>query len=60
MSMLAYNWEQHGCVKIMHTSAYRGDVSESEGELDGPQNEVVLPQMIAGRGNMLAQKSAIR
>ncbi len=37
-----------------------GDLSESEAELDGPHNEVVLPQELAGRGNIQAAKSAIR
>ncbi|GAB6019629.1 hypothetical protein CHUAL_001191 [Chamberlinius hualienensis] len=37
-----------------------GMLSESEVEPDGPHNEVILPQKIASRGNMVAQKSAIR
>ena len=37
-----------------------GDQSESEAELDGDQNEVVLPQDMAGRGNVKSAKSAIR
>ena len=39
----------------------RGDVSESEGEMELEQvGEVVLPQPVAGRGNIQASKSAIR
>ena len=37
-----------------------GDLSESEAELDGPHNEVILPQNLSSRGNMKASKSAIR
>ncbi|XP_033729367.1 suppressor of SWI4 1 homolog [Pecten maximus] len=37
-----------------------GNLSESEAELDGPENEVVLPQSISSRGNIRATKSAIR
>lgn len=37
-----------------------GTLSESEAELDGPHNEVILPQKMSSRGNMIAQKSAIR
>ncbi|XP_060074843.1 suppressor of SWI4 1 homolog [Ylistrum balloti] len=37
-----------------------GNLSESEAELDGPDNEVVLPQRISSRGNIKATKSAIR
>lgn len=35
-------------------------MSESEVELDGPQNEVTLPQDLPGRGNVKLAKSAIR
>ena len=35
-------------------------MSESEAELDGPHNEVVLPQEMTSRGNMKAAKSAVR
>ena len=35
-------------------------MSESEAELDGPHNEVELPQAMASRGNMKTAKSAIR
>ena len=38
----------------------RGDVSESEAEMDGEHNEVVLPQNLSSRGNVASQKSAIR
>ncbi|KAI8518304.1 hypothetical protein Bbelb_043210 [Branchiostoma belcheri] len=37
-----------------------GNLSESEAEPDGDQNEVDLPQEVAGRGNEASQKSAIR
>ncbi|XP_069124402.1 suppressor of SWI4 1 homolog [Argopecten irradians] len=37
-----------------------GNLSESEAELDGPENEVVLPQSISSRGNIKSTKSAIR
>ena len=37
-----------------------GDLSESEAELDGPHNEVLLPQDMSSRGNIKAAKSAIR
>ncbi|XP_061196910.1 suppressor of SWI4 1 homolog isoform X1 [Saccostrea echinata] len=37
-----------------------GNLSESEAELDGEHNEVVLPQDIRSRGNIKAAKSAIR
>ncbi|XP_046352854.2 suppressor of SWI4 1 homolog [Haliotis rufescens] len=37
-----------------------GNLSESEGEQDGPHNEVTLPQQIHGRGNLKAGQSAIR
>ncbi|KAL8619200.1 hypothetical protein ACOMHN_049982 [Nucella lapillus] len=37
-----------------------GNMSESEGEMDGPHNEVVLPQEVRGRGNVKATQSAIR
>lgn len=35
-------------------------MSESEAELDGDHNQVVLPQDIAGKGNVKSAKSAIR
>nr|XP_022319167.1 suppressor of SWI4 1 homolog [Crassostrea virginica] len=37
-----------------------GNLSESEAELDGDHNEVVLPQDIKSRGNIRTAKSAIR
>lgn len=37
-----------------------GDLSESEAELDGPHNEVILPQEMTSRGNIKAAKSAVR
>ncbi|XP_046554508.1 suppressor of SWI4 1 homolog [Haliotis rubra] len=37
-----------------------GNLSESEGEQDGPHNEVTLPQQLHGRGNLKAGQSAIR
>ncbi|XP_071948070.1 suppressor of SWI4 1 homolog [Antedon mediterranea] len=37
-----------------------GALSESEPEQDGPHNEINLPQSIGSRGNMAAEKSAIR
>lgn len=37
-----------------------GGLSESEAELDGASNQVLLPQKIASRGNALNQQSAIR
>ncbi|ELT94966.1 hypothetical protein CAPTEDRAFT_94862 [Capitella teleta] len=37
-----------------------GDLSESEAELDGPQNEVEITQERTGRGNLKGSKSAIR
>lgn len=38
----------------------QGGLSESEAELEGASNQVVLPQKIASRGNALNQQSAIR
>ncbi|XP_074647043.1 suppressor of SWI4 1 homolog [Tubulanus polymorphus] len=38
----------------------RGNLSESEVELDGPHNEIVLPQNMPGKGNKRASQSAIR
>lgn len=38
----------------------QGGLSESEAELDGASNQVLLPQKIASRGNALNQQSAIR
>lgn len=37
-----------------------GNLSESEGEMDGPANEVTLPQKLTSRGNVEAGKSAIK
>lgn len=37
-----------------------GNLSESEAEMDGPHNEVVLPQKMTGKGNTVSMKSAIR
>ncbi|KAK6170878.1 hypothetical protein SNE40_019168 [Patella caerulea] len=37
-----------------------GNLSESEAELDGPHNEVTLPQNVFGRGNIKSAQSAIR
>lgn len=37
-----------------------GNLSESEAEMDGPHNEVVLPQKMMGKGNTVSMKSAIR
>lgn len=37
-----------------------GYSSESEAELDGPANEVILPQTIHSRGNIKSAKSAVR
>lgn len=37
-----------------------GNFSESENEMDGPHNEVVLPQEVRGRGNVKSTQSAIR
>ncbi|PVD38432.1 hypothetical protein C0Q70_01047 [Pomacea canaliculata] len=37
-----------------------GNLSESEGEMDGPHNEVTLPQEVRGRGNIKATQSAVR
>ncbi|CAG2194579.1 SSF1_2 [Mytilus edulis] len=37
-----------------------GYLSDSEAELDGEHNEVVLPQHVGSRGNIQATKSAIR
>uniref|UniRef100_T1J3I8 Brix domain-containing protein n=1 Tax=Strigamia maritima TaxID=126957 RepID=T1J3I8_STRMM len=37
-----------------------GNLSESEVELDGPANQVTLPQNVSSRGNMVAEQSAIR
>ncbi|XP_054707646.1 suppressor of SWI4 1 homolog [Uloborus diversus] len=37
-----------------------GNLSESEAEVDGTSNTVVLPQPISSRGNIVAEKSAIR
>ncbi|XP_064610721.1 suppressor of SWI4 1 homolog isoform X2 [Liolophura sinensis] len=38
----------------------QGNVSESEGEQDGPDNEVTLPQSVSSRGNLKSTQSAIR
>lgn len=38
----------------------QGGLSESEAELDGASNQVVLPQKISSRGNTLNQQSAVR
>ena len=35
-------------------------MSDGEGELDGPTNEVTLPQKMSGRGNVELAKSAIK
>ena len=43
---------------IIHYRA--GYSSESEVELDGPMNEVILPQQIKSRGNIKSAKSAVR
>lgn len=37
-----------------------GNMSESEAEQDGPENKVVLPQNISGRGNIKSSQSAVR
>lgn len=37
-----------------------GYSSESEVELDGPMNEVILPQNVKSRGNIKSSKSAVR
>ncbi|XP_038046395.1 suppressor of SWI4 1 homolog isoform X2 [Patiria miniata] len=37
-----------------------GQLSESEAEQEGPDNEVTVPQSMSSRGNIAAQKSAIR
>lgn len=37
-----------------------GYLSDSEAELDGEHNEVVLPQHVSSRGNIKSTKSAIR
>jgi len=36
------------------------NASESEAELDGDENTVILPQDVAGRGNIKSAKSGIR
>ena len=42
-------------------TAFRdGNLSESEAEMDGPHNEVILPQALSSRGNIKSTKSAIR
>uniref|UniRef100_A0A1E1XSW0 Putative rna-binding protein n=1 Tax=Amblyomma sculptum TaxID=1581419 RepID=A0A1E1XSW0_AMBSC len=38
----------------------QGGLSESEAELDGASNQVVLPQKISSRGNTLNQQSSVR
>lgn len=38
---------------------FRGDMSESEAEMDGPHNEVELPQDMK-KGKFKATKSAVR
>lgn len=38
----------------------QGGLSESEAELDGASNQVVLPQKICSRGNVLNQQSSVR
>jgi len=37
-----------------------GNLSESEAEIDGAANTVILPQAISSRGNIASEKSAIR
>lgn len=37
-----------------------GNMSDGEAELDGPANEVTLPQKMSGRGNIELAKSAIK
>lgn len=49
--MAAYEWD---CL------SRDGNLSESEGEMDGPANEVTLPQKLTSRGNVEAGKSAIK
>ena len=44
----------------LHTFPSAGQLSESEAEQDGLHNEVTVPQVMSSRGNMAAQKSAIR
>ncbi|CAK9290755.1 unnamed protein product [Gordionus sp. m RMFG-2023] len=38
----------------------KDQVSESEIEIDGPENQIVLPQNISGKGNIKSHQSAIR
>lgn len=38
----------------------QGGLSESEAELDGASNQVVLPQKVSSRGNTLNQQSSVR
>ena len=46
---------------VYFCAVWRADnLSESEGEMDGPHNQVVLPQDVRGRGNIKAAQSAIR
>ncbi|XP_022241580.1 suppressor of SWI4 1 homolog [Limulus polyphemus] len=55
--------------KIPDLSQYRdvsefimksGNLSESEAEVDGPENQVILPQNISSRGNIASHKSSLR
>ncbi|XP_052816687.1 suppressor of SWI4 1 homolog [Mya arenaria] len=52
------NLAKYGDISEYMTRA--GYSSESEVELDGPMNEVVLPQNIKSRGNIKSAKSAVR
>ncbi|KAH8033417.1 hypothetical protein HPB51_012273 [Rhipicephalus microplus] len=38
----------------------QGGLSESEAELDGASNQIILPQKICSRGNVLNQQSSVR
>ncbi|XP_065319008.1 protein Peter pan-like isoform X1 [Gordionus sp. m RMFG-2023] len=44
----------------IHDYVTRDQVSESEIEIDGPENQIVLPQNISGKGNIKSHQSAIR
>ncbi|XP_045211549.2 suppressor of SWI4 1 homolog [Mercenaria mercenaria] len=52
------NLGKYGDISEYMTRA--GYSSESEVELDGPMNEVILPQQIKSRGNIKSAKSAVR
>lgn len=65
MGQAGWDWPGAGlCWPALSTPRvpiHRGaGLSDSEAEPDGEHNIMELPQAVAGRGNMLAQQSAVR